>query len=312
MSESNDAGGASPVAVADLPEQLLWLADAPLFIDAKQVEAFYDAILQPDYEEISRNFSQTVSSETTVGGRLTLGSVLPWFKAEAEVSTSLGEGEGEEHGKTWNRVTNPYRHLLALALRYATEPELRSRLVLAGDGGCVDAAGNGVDLGDERFPQRSPRAMIMLDLQPGTALIPAALELTNGRVVSLYKELADRLERLEGPERSGEPLPEYPRGLGAEAAKARHAYWDWFVRSYDRQTALEVIEDAVKDEPIAWIDYRFPLEGQFPHLHLAGRGLYETGVFGYQMVARGARHGLRIVGTLKSEPDVNVLAVFER
>jgi hypothetical protein len=27
---------------------------------------------------------------------------------------------------------------------------------------------------------------------------------------------------------------------------------------------------------------------------------------------RGFKHGLRVVGTLKSEPDLNVLGIFER
>jgi hypothetical protein len=48
------------------------------------------------------------------------------------------------------------------------------------------------------------------------------------------------------------------------------------------------------------------------HLHIAARGRYETGAFGYNFITRGFKHGLRIVGTLKSEPDLNVLAIFER
>jgi hypothetical protein len=35
----------------DLPEELLWLADAPLFIDDRRVEALYDAMFRPDYGE---------------------------------------------------------------------------------------------------------------------------------------------------------------------------------------------------------------------------------------------------------------------
>ena len=33
----------------ELPHELQWLLDAPLFIDTIQVDAFYDAVLRPDY-----------------------------------------------------------------------------------------------------------------------------------------------------------------------------------------------------------------------------------------------------------------------
>lgn len=306
--EPSRAGAASGSPGEPLPSQLLWLADAPLFIDARQVEAFYDAVLQPDYEEIGKSFGRSVSSETTFGGDLTLGTMFsPLVKGEAGLSAGHKRGKAQESGSTWNRVANPYRHLLALVLRYATETSLHSRLVIADPAACVDAAGATVDLGDAEYLRQGPRAMIMLELGPGTKFVPAALELTDGSVRPIYKELAKRLEG--GASR---PLPPYRSGADPESVQARHAYWSWFVEFYDRQKALEVVEEAVKDGPIAWIAYRILLHGQFMHLHLAGRGNYDTGVFGYQLLARGERHGLRIVGTLKSEPDINVLAVFER
>lgn len=288
-----------------LPQQILWLNDAPLFIDEKQVEAFYDAILQPDFEEISRNFSESIQRETTFEGGFTLGAALPWLvKAEGTGKAGRGKSEGEGEESTWNRVRNPYRHLLALTLQYATEKQLRPRLILAGKDGCVDAKGKPVDLGDKDLLD-GPRPLVMLDLQPGTKFLPLALELTNGKVVPLYKELTSRLRHPQG-----ESLPDYPHGPGLEAEQAR--YWKWFEEAFDKQVALEVVEEAVEAAPIAWIAYRFPFEGKFPHLHLIGRGKYETGVFAYQLISRGFEHGIRIVGTLKSEPDVNVLAIFER
>ena len=45
---------------------------------------------------------------------------------------------------------------------------------------------------------------------------------------------------------------------------------------------------------------------------VAPRGDYATGIFAYNFINRGLKHGLRLVGTLKSEPDLNVLAIFER
>jgi hypothetical protein len=290
----------------DLPKEILWLNDAPLFIDEKQVEAFYDAILQPDFEEISRNLGESLTAQTGIEGGLTLGGVLPWFaKGEGTVKASHQRGRSQERTATWNRVVNPYRHLLALALRYAGEKQLKSRLVLGSKDRCVDAAGNPVDLGDESLLLEGPRPVVMLDLPPGTELIPLALELTNGKVVLLFEELARRFQKP-----GQQSLPAFAHGPGREAEQA--AYWKWFVDAFEKQVALEVVEDAVEDASIAWIDFRFQFRGRFPHLHLSGRGAYETGVFGYQMISRGFEHGIRIVGTLKSEPDINVLAIFER
>jgi hypothetical protein len=293
--------------MSEFPQELLWLADAPLFIDEKQVEAFYDATLQPDYEELSQTLGESVTAETKIEGGLTLGAVLPWLaKAEAQAGASRSKQRGEDRSATWNRVSNPYRHLLALVLQYL-QGDLKGRLVLAGEGGCRDGAGKEVILDDVEFAHRSPRALIMLDLPAGTPFIPAALELANGEVVQLFEAFAQRLTR------PGETsLPPYPSGSGPEVAQGKRDYWSWFVKAYDKRIALEVVEDAVRDSSIAWIDYRVPFAGGFPHLHFAGRGRYETGVFGYQLVSRGFGHGIRIAGTLKAEPDINVLAAFER
>ncbi len=301
--------GGSASETKELPKELLWLADAPLFIDEKQVDAFYDAVLRPDYEEIGRGFGRSVSANTTIGSRLTVGAVFPpLVKAEGEARIGHERGSAEESGSNWNRVANPYRRLLGLVLRYATEPSLRSRLLFVNGGRCVDADGTEVDLAAPDYPVRSPRAIVMLEIPPDTKFIPAALEVEGtGSVAPIYKTFAQRLEERDGTL----PQPEYKSGSDAASKKARYKYWNWFVDHYDRQIALEVVEEAVKDGEISWIAYRIPLKGEFVHLHLAGRGRYDTGTFGYQLVARGNRHGLRIIGRLKPEPDINVLAAFE-
>lgn len=52
--------------------------------------------------------------------------------------------------------------------------------------------------------------------------------------------------------------------------------------------------------------------GQDLHLHVVARGDYDTGVFAYGIIRRGERFGLRIVGSLKSQPALNVLAIYEK
>jgi hypothetical protein len=65
---------------------------------------------------------------------------------------------------------------------------------------------------------------------------------------------------------------------------------------------------------IRWIDYRLPVTraGDTLHLHVCPAGRYDTGVFAYNLIKRGFKHGLRLVGTLKSEPDMNVLAIYDK
>src|SRR5689334_1111633 len=63
----------------DLPSSIGWLLDAPLFIDEKQVEAFYDAVLRPDFEGTSVTLSNSISASTTIGSGVTVGAAIPWL-----------------------------------------------------------------------------------------------------------------------------------------------------------------------------------------------------------------------------------------
>ena len=48
------------------------------------------------------------------------------------------------------------------------------------------------------------------------------------------------------------------------------------------------------------------------HLHVVASGYYDTGVFAYSLIRRGQRYGLRIVGSLKFQPALNVLAIYAK
>jgi hypothetical protein len=290
-----------------LPAELLWLADAPMFIDENQVEAFYDAVLRPDYEGASLTLSNSLTEGRTIGGSATIGSAIPWLKAEATGTVDKTKSQEAGQQATLTQISNAFRHLLALAIHYATEqPE---RLVIRGSG-WKDLTPDIKDdsaFGDE-YIQQSPRALLLLDLPEETRLIPAALELTDGRVERLYDKFALACAH------EGEVPPPYPESPSTQAQ--RDTYWQWFADHYSDRAALSTVEGAVaKGGKIAWIDFRVPLGGDGPpfmHLHFAARGNYDTGVFAYNLINRGYKHGLRLVGTLKSEPDLNVLAVFER
>jgi hypothetical protein len=75
---------------------------------------------------------------------------------------------------------------------------------------------------------------------------------------------------------------------------------------------MEAVETASQSGRLQWIDYRVPVGKEFLHLHIHGRGQYDTGTFAYNLVKRGFKYGLRIVGTMKSQPAMNVLAIFDK
>lgn len=303
--------------IDELPEQLLWLLDAPLFIDESQVNAFYDAVLRPDYERASITLSNSITKDTTIGGTATVGANIPWL-GKAEVEGSVDHSSGRESGRnsSYTAVSNAYRHLLALALHYAAPPALQPRLIIVSttDGGeskAVDAAGKDVSnlWLHKEFVRALPRALVFLDLPPQTKLIPAALELTDFKVRVMADELATRLSK-----QVKEYPPDYPGSNAPEDDKDR--YFDWFHDHGNDRIALKVLEDTVNDKSVSWVDFNVrvqkpPTTGRYLHLHIAARGHYDTGVFAYNLITRAFNYGVRLVGTLKSGPDLNVLAVFD-
>ena len=292
-----------------LPSELLWLLDAPLFIDAKQVDAFYDAVLRPDYEGTSITLSNSITKETTFGGQTTVGVALPWF-GKAEVTADVDRSLSREQGRdaTLKPISNAYRHLLAIALHYASQ-QVDDRLVIADTSGSRAVNSLGEPVLDKwltgSYVENVPRALVFLDIPPGTKLIPSALELADGKINVVIDTL--------GKELGGSEAPPYPGSTAQQDQK--DSYFQWFTQRYVDHAALEVVEAAAQGQKISWIDFNVSLrDGKppFMHLHLVGHGDYDTGVFGYYFILRGFTHGLRIVGTLKSGPDLNVLAVFER
>jgi len=61
-----------------------------------------------------------------------------------------------------------------------------------------------------------------------------------------------------------------------------------------------------------WIAYRMTFgSGTTLHLDVSARGDCDTGIFAYNFIRR-ERYGLRVVGSLKSQPALNVLAAYEK
>jgi hypothetical protein len=161
----------------------------------------------------------------------------------------------------------------------------------------------------DRFIQSPPRALLFLDLPPGTAIMPAAIELAKGEVDVLQRTIEKELKL------KGKKVPDLPSTTAPAEDKRNYYRQMQSADVYDNQIALEAVEDAARDDDIAWIDFNVALDpagSEFLHLHVAARQEFDTGVFAYNFVRRGFLHGVRIVGTLKTGPDLNVLAIFER
>src|SRR5579859_2666455 len=292
--------------------KLGWLADAPLFIDAPQVLAFYDAVVRPeaDQKKITLSLKSLESQKTTTEGELTSEvSIAKWITTifpflDASVGGKVGASTETAHGKEESRevelqpINSPQRQLVQLALHYIVNLPTRIRIV----SDPLDSTWS-----DAKFARGLPRAVVFLDFPPNSVFIPMAAELGTGKVVLIHEAYLSAASQKN-------PIPD-DRNLTPEARDAAwREYWDRFVRNFDAQTALRTIEQQTEGSRIRWIDYRTPFseKGRTFHLHLVGHGDFDTGVFAYNFVKRGFRHGLRLVGTLKAGNDVNVLAIFEK
>jgi hypothetical protein len=171
---------------------------------------------------------------------------------------------------------------------------------------------------------RVPRALVFLDLPgqtdateakvPQTKLIPTAAEFENGVIVPLYQQFIELTKRELWDK---EDPPEYPEQLKpyGQTIDERRRYWVWFSTRFSARRAMQVVEAAAAEHGrIRWIDYRVPVSthGDTLHLHVCPGGHYDTGTFAYNLIKRGFKHGVRLVGTLKSEPDMNVLAIYDK
>jgi hypothetical protein len=307
-----------------LPNFLGWLADAPMFIDAIQVNRFYDAIVAPESspgpttieftEESAREIVAALKLEAGLKPGQIVRLLKPLFSIDVKSSIEgRGKGakkQGTNQTVTLNPITTPQRQLVQLALHYlAYQPTRLAWVTKVSEPAWRDA----------REILMVPRKLVFLDLPsqaeaesqnvPMTRLIPTAVEFADGKVELLYPKL--KTDKSENP-------PDYPeRAAGGKTlAQLRKEYWQWYDKHFSATLSMRVIEEAASTagKRVQWIDYRVPVttDGESLHLHVAPAGAYETGVFAYNFVKRGFKHGVRLVGTLKSEPDMNVLAIYEK
>jgi hypothetical protein len=247
-----------------------------------------------------------------------LGLLKPSAKSKAEGSAKKEDATKEGQKVELLPIDTPQRQLEQLALYYCAYFHERFKIV--------------TDTKDESWRSPSfildpPRALALIDLpshaeaetsgKPATKLIPTAAEFENGKIELIYQRLRGKqVDPQTGIESEG--LPTYPDKAGtppAELKAQRAKYWAWFDKCFSAPQCMLAVEEAAGENGrIRWIDFRLPLTaaGDTLHLHVCPGGRYDTGSLAYNLIKRGFKHGIRLVGTLKSEPDMNVLAIYEK
>jgi hypothetical protein len=284
---------------------LPWLADAPMFIDGKQVADFYDAVLRPSFKTVQLEIAQErlQQLQKSLGGHVgvKLPTWFPWlsFDVGGEAARENTTSDTESQKITLEPIENASRQLVEIGLHY----------IVNQPGRVWFHEGNEWHLPDNGDILQTPRMLAFIDFPPRTQFQPMAGELNNGQVRTFFDALVDKLKT------DGGTLPvRYPDDPYTEQGKeGRDAYWQWFRKNWSANKAIQVIENVIGSggRP-RWIDYRVPVGEETLHLHIVGHGEVDTGVFAYNLVKRGWKHGLRVVGSMKSEPDLNVLAIYEK
>jgi hypothetical protein len=315
----------APSTKLQLPEAIVWLADAPLFIDAEQVYRFYDAVARPETAEGTTTLEITSQNADQISGKLGIEAgvspgklaalltpvfafIKPEVKASGEAQAQHEETDQNSRKIELHPISTPQRQLVQLTLHYLIHHS--NRLFF------VDNPSDEYWRQPETISQ-VPRELVFLSLPsqeeakrlnlPETKIIPTAAEFTNGKIMTFFDKL----------EKDGEKPPVYPEKEESleKLYQARKEYWQWFDKNFSATRAMQVVEEVSSENgQIRWIDFRVPItqEGHTLHLHASPSGTYATGVFAYNFIKRGYKHGLRLVGTIKSEPAMNILGIYDK
>lgn len=302
-------------------EQLAWIADAPMFIDEFQIEQFFDAIVRPEFEHVGIDRLEATSDSEKIEAIISLDAeakLPPWltdlqFVPQLDLTASGGGGYEKVSGNSNETVS----HLKPIWNAERQLEELTRQYLLNYPDRIYTLDGNYVDETFEEWTvtavqsSRFPRPLAYLDIPAGTKLIPTAAESMDGGVSLLYEEFGKILTN-----ENGGPQGSYPKDDGAmNFDNKKKEYWKSFMDYFSATKAMVVVEEAAKNNGrFEWIDFRLPIgeNGDTIHLHLCPRGKYPAGSFGYNFIRRAYHFGVRLVATVKSGPDLNVMAIYEK
>lgn len=297
--------------------RLWWLVDAPLFIDRDLVGRLHDAIVWPEFSEETRNTerfkrvsgSGELGAEAEAEGELAPPDFLKWIgpklKAKAKVAAKgvIARESGSTTAEGGRVVDNPERRLNELVLEYLEEFPERVIFVDVPGGTYSNHRGILSEVQISELLQSPPRPLVFMDIQPRSPIFPTMIEMENGVFKPIFETLDPKL--LKGLN----PAPKYD-----DDSSKRKEYWAAIEQNFKSRIAMEEVERACSEGRIGWIDFRllFKQDGATAHLHIVPGGRSYAGVFAYNFIHRGHKYGCRVVGSLKSGNDVNVLAIYER
>ncbi len=250
--------------VGDSVPDLSWLADSPVFIDSQQIGVFYNAVVGPAFRtvELQVTATQTQQLEKSAAGRLGSGlsALFPWLKIDAGLEARRTATRAGQDGQsiTLQPIDSAARQLVQLSLHYlVNQPE---RICVVGPADPLPGA---------KAITASPRMIAFIDVPPGTRFLPQAAELNDGRVVTFFSPLIEKLQQ------DGGTLPvAYPDSTATDAGRRqRDAYWDWFAGHWNADKAVKVVEEVIGagGRP-RWIAYRMILPGGMTlHLDVSAR-----------------------------------------
>ena len=298
--------------------RLWWITDAPLFVDEMLTRRVHDAIVWPEFqnETIEKVQSEQVKKvfEGTIGGdgevEFKLPEFLDWLgpklKASANMTGAATRESNDESSKTVRGevVENDERKIYEIVVAYMTE--FRERILFVdvpgGHFSNVDGPISGEKI--EEILNSPPRPLVFVNIHKKSPLFPTVAEMEDGHFRYIFPELDAKLLG------SLNPTPRYDD----EDVEKRREYWGALEDCFKSRIAMQELEKACSPGRIGWIDFRilFDPDGRTGHLHVVPAGNAHTGVFGYNFVHRGYKHGCRVLATLKAGTDMNVLAIYER
>ncbi len=300
--------------------QLWWLIDAPLFIDRNLTHHFHDAIIHPTWqltnksEAEDKSETEQIAADLKIGGGIKGPSILDFlgFNAEikAEAKISLQSSSSSSSGETQNftKIVTSERKLLEIIGFYLKYIPGKIQFSSLPNNAELVSAEQSQDI--KASLQTPPRPLVFIDIDPKVPIMPTASESIDGKYTLIYQNIVKRLWL----ESEMESAPNYPNDEERDDTN-RKQYWHKLFDRYQSHIAMEEVENAAqKFGRFEWVDFQVKSgnSGETYHLHCNPLGAYSSGVFGYNFIGRGFKHGVRIVGTLRAGNSVNVLAIYER
>lgn len=295
-----------------------FLVDAPMAMDTLLIERFHDAVIRP--ESIVTSVSETTGKRESTERRLAAEA-----KAAGEVPFAVklalkGQFEhrsmGESSASLTHQLNIPRTHerlveeIVAFYLRNFPERVLRVDPVAATVFTAESSEAKNYEILDAICNSPGPRPIALIDAPRGAKIMPMAGEFVNGKLDVIYDALIQALATPDAPLKRLDP------GMDPQRKAER---WKELADKFDSGIAMRVLEESAcrnDNSRFDWVDFRMAWGSEgFPsplHLHLVPNGRYPTGVFAHALVRRAHSNGVRIVGTLKSGGDINVLAIYER